>query len=125
MLGSVTAEDGALAGIYGDDRGSTAPSSFDAALYVGDPTASGVEVAGTGYAAVTIANTTANFGTPSGGQLGPIVIDFGTGNADWGTPDHWALKDGSGNFWNVQAIASPAAIATGDPVSVSATISAI
>lgn len=125
MLGSVTAQDGALSGIYGDNRGADAPSSFDARLFVGDPTVAGVEVAGTGYAPVTIANTTANFGTPSGGQLGPIVIDFGTGAADWGTPDFWALTDGSGNFWNVQQIASPAAIADGDPVSISATIDAI
>lgn len=122
MLGSITAQDGALAGVYGDNRGADAPSSFTAHLFVGDPTAGGVEVAGTGYAPITVANTTANLGTPSGGQLGPFTVDFGTGAADWGTPDNWALEDGSGNFWNVQQIASPVAIGDGDPVQISATI---
>lgn len=124
MLGSVTSQDGALAGIYGDNKGADAPASMNWRLYVGDPTGSGVEVAGTGYAAVVMANTTANVGTPSGGELGPITVDFGTGAADWGTPDWVGWTDGSGNLWDAQAISSPPAIGDGDPVTVNVTISA-
>lgn len=122
MLGSVAAQNGALAGIFGDNKGSTAPTSFDAHLFEGDPTAGGTELTGTGYAPVTVTNTSANLGDPSGGQLGPFSIDFGTGAADWGTPDYWAFTDTSGNFWTVQPIQNPQLIIDGDAVTVSATI---
>lgn len=124
-LGSITAQNAALAGLYGDDRGATAPTGFTAHLYEGDPTDDGVEIAGTGYTPPTVANTTAVLGAPDGGELGPFTIDFGTAGADdWGTPDFWAFTDGSGNFFGVQEISNPTEIVNGDPVTLSATIPA-
>jgi hypothetical protein len=125
MLGSITAQNTALSGRFGDNKGSDAPTTLTAHLYEGDPTDDGVEIAGTDYVPVDVANTTANLGTPDGGELGPFDIDFGTAGADdWGTPDFWAFTDGSGNFYDVQEISNPDEIANGDPVTLSATISA-
>lgn len=126
-LGSVTAQTVDLAGTYGDNKGALAPTTLHAHLYEGDPTGSGVEVVGTGYAALAVANTDAALGaTPTDGQLGPITLDFGTAGADdWGTPDYWGFTDGTGNLYDYQEIANPAEIATGDPVTLTVTIGAV
>ena len=122
-IGSVTGQNVALAGRYGDNRGSDADSSLIARLWDGDPTAGGSEITGTGYAPITLANTTANFGTPSGGQLGPIVLDYGTAGADdWIEPFYVSFEDTGGNLYDYGEIANPAVINSGDPVSVTTTI---
>lgn len=113
-LGSITSHNQSLAGTYGDNKGTTAPSSILFRLYVGDPTGAGVQVSGNAYVPVTVANTTANVGTPAGGALGPITVDFpeATG-AGWGTPDMWAITDASGNIYDYGPILTPIAIPAG------------
>lgn len=125
-LGSNTAKNGDLAGTWGDNKGSTAPTTYTFRLYVGDPTSGGTEVStsGTGYAGVAVANTTANVGTPSGGSLGPISVTFPTASGAWGTPDHWAATDGSGNLWDTGTISSPQAIGSGQTATLSVTLTA-
>lgn len=123
-LGSATAKNISLKACYGDTRGSDWPSTTTFRLYVGDPTASGVEVSGGSYAGVSVANTTAAMGTPSGGSLGPISVAFPTASASWGTPDHWANTDGSGNLLDTGAITSPQAIGSGQTATLTVTITA-
>lgn len=113
-LGSVTSKNQCLAGTYGDNKGATAPSSVQFRLYNGNPTAGGVELVGNGYALVLVANTTANMGTPAGGQLGPILIEFPQANgAGWGTPDYWGLTDTSGNLYDYGPISAPILVGAG------------
>lgn len=125
-LGSTTAKNGEITGTWGDNKGSTAPTTYTIRLYVGDPTSGGTEVStsGTGYAAVPVANTTANVGTPSGGALGPIAVAFAAATGSWGTPDHWAATDGSGNIWDTGTISAPVAITAGQTPTVNVTITA-
>jgi len=122
MLGSTTSEDAVLAGVFG----SGTPASFDAHLYEGDPTDDGVEVAATSYAPVAVTNNTTNFPAPSGGQIDMATVDFGNVGAgdSWGTPDFWALTDGAGEFYLVQEISNPTSLDDGEPVTVTATITA-
>lgn len=122
MLGSTQAKNDDLAANYGDNKASMMPTTVTCRLYVGDPTAGGVEVSGGGYAGVAIANTTANMGTPSGGQLGPITVSFPTATGSWGTPDHWAFTDGSGNLRDTQPISNPTAISSGQTPTLAVTI---
>jgi hypothetical protein len=74
-----------------------------------------------------VANTSANVGTPSGGQIANAVdINFGTSTAAWSAagsavPTHFAWKDGSGNLLDVLAVASnPGITGTGQTVKVTA-----
>lgn len=123
-LGSATAKNTSLSACYGDNRSSTWPSTTTFRLYVGDPTSGGTEVSGSGYAGVAVANSTANMGTPSGGSLGPISVTFPAATGSWGTPDHWANTDGSGNLLDTGAISSPQAIGAGQTATLAVTITA-
>jgi hypothetical protein len=122
MLGSTTSEDAAIAAIFG----SGSPASFDAHLYEGDPTDDGVEVSATSYAPISVTNNTTNFPAPAGGETTTATVDFGTVGAGdtWGVPDYWALTDGSGNFYLVQQINNPTSLDDGEPVTLTATITA-
>jgi hypothetical protein len=126
-LGSTTAKNNDLGGTYGDNKGATQPSTLTGHLYVGDPTTTGVEFSGNGYSSPSVANTSANVGTPSGGQLASAVdLDFGTSTAAWSAsgsavPTHFAWKDGSGNLLDVLAVGSnPGITAAGQDVKISA-----
>lgn len=125
-IGSTTAKNQSLAGTYGDNKGATAPSTVTFRLSVGDPTAGGTEVStsGTGYAGVAKTNSTANMGTPSGGQLGPITVAFAMASGSWGTPDYWYCTDGSGNIFDYGPITSPQAIGASQTVSLAVTLTA-
>lgn len=125
-LGSVTARNQCLAGTYGDNKGATAPTSVMFRLYIGDPGGSGVEVAGNGYSPVTVANTTANMGTPAGGQIGPVIVDFpeSTGSG-FGTPDNWATTDTSGNIYDYGPVLAPIAVPGGVVYRLAAAIVAV
>lgn len=111
-LGSTVAKNLDLAGTYGDNKGATQPSTLTGHLYVGDPTSGGVEFAGNGYVSPSVANTTANVGTPSAGSLiNPITYSFGSSTNPWSAagssiPTHFAWKDGSGNLLDVLAVGS-------------------
>lgn len=126
-LGSVTAKNLALAGQFGDNKGATQPSTLTGHLYVGDPTSTGVEFVGNGYSSPSVANTTANMGTPSGGAIGTAVdINFGTATGAWSAsgsavPTHFAWKDGGGNLIHVLVVgANPGVTAVGQVVKISA-----
>lgn len=125
-LGSTAAETGAVAGVWGDNKGPLAPSTVTWHLFTGDPTTGGTECAGTGYVPVAMANADAALGaTPADGGVGPVLIDFGTaGGDDWGDPDFICATDSSGNIWNNQEIADPGTIDAGDPVTINVTINA-
>lgn len=111
-LGSVVAKNLDLAGSYGDNKGATQPTTLHGHLYVGDPTAGGVEFVGNGYVSPAVANTSANVGVPSAGQIASAVdISFGTSTAAWSAagssiPTHFAWTDGSGNLLDVLAVAA-------------------
>lgn len=93
----------------------TPPTNICVALFTAGPT----ECTGTGYAReVCNAWDPATDADPSEAP-NTGIIDFGTGNADWGTLTHFALYDAAvaGNLlFDITALAAPKVINTGDPV---------
>lgn len=107
---------------------STAPS----------PSSAGTELAGTGYARQSIAQSAAAMAatngdglttTPSTGTTGitsnNAVVNYGTAGSAWGTASHWESYDAvtAGNRLNYGTIVdgagapTPRSISSGDPVS--------
>lgn len=127
-LGSTFAQNADLAASYGDNKSTAAgwPTSITVRLYIGDPAFGGVEMSGGGYVGVVIASTTAVVGTPSGGQLGPIVVTWPASTGPWsgGTPpDHAAFTDGSGNILDTGVIsANPGITVAGQAFELDVTI---
>lgn len=109
MSTSDTKANAALDALYGDAHASTFPSSLRVRLYIGDPADTGVEPAAGGYAAVTVANTTANFPAASGRQKenGTDIV-WPTSSGDWGgVCTHWALTDAAGDICASKALPEP------------------
>jgi hypothetical protein len=76
----------------GDARSSEPPLTFYIALLTGDPRDGGVEVAGSGYARVALANTTAVWGPATGGQKSADAV-FPDATGTWTTARWWAAAD--------------------------------
>ena len=105
----------------------TSPTTVYLSLYTADPTRTGShtnECAGTGYARKAL-----TFGAPSDSGTAEEVansalVDFGTGNDDWGTLSHWAIEDAStvgnmlfsGHLKDAGGADTTKTIQTGDPV---------
>ena len=88
-----------LDAFLGDDASSAVPATFHVALLTGDPRAGGVEVSGTGYARVTLANTTAVWGAATGGQKSALAT-FPTAGGTWTTARWWAAaSSGASTAW--------------------------
>lgn len=127
-LGSTFAKNADLKACYGDNKSTAAgwPTSITVKLYVGDPTAGGVEMSGGGYAGVVLANTTAVLGTPSAGQLGPIAVVWPASSGAWSSgtpPTYGAFVDGSGNILDYGIIsANPGVTAAGQVFELDVTI---
>lgn len=80
----------------------TAPTSFEVALFAGDPLNGGTEVSGGGYARVTVPNDgTTWLATDAGGVKSSNPVTFPTSTGDWSdTATHWALYDpATGALW--------------------------
>jgi hypothetical protein len=103
-LGSVTYEDKALKACYGDTRSSEWPASFTMHLYDGHPLDGGAELTSAGgYAAITVANTSANFPVVDGEIDGPLQA-FPVSTAAWSDTGRWVvLKSGATlvEFWRL------------------------
>lgn len=95
----------------------TSPTTVYVGLYTTTTTAAGggTECTGTGYARVAV-----TMGAPSNGDgSNSAEVDYGTGNADWGTISHIAVLDASsaGNMLYYGALTVSKAI-TADPVKI-------
>lgn len=71
----------------------TVPTSFDVALFNGDPTFDGVEITGPGYARVTIANNGTTW-TTSGDQV-VAEVTFPAPTGAWDEATHFGLYNGA------------------------------
>lgn len=94
----------------------TPPTNIYVALFNAGPT----ECAGTGYAREVCNAWDAATDADPAVCDNTGIIDFGTGNADWGTLTHFALYDDptAGNLlWDITALTANKTINTGDPVS--------
>lgn len=105
-LGSVQYENVTFRCFYGDDRAAIAPASFTLHLYDGHPLNGGVELPATGgYAAVAVANTTANFPAPVNGQQEMVAQPFAASTGAWPNVGRYAvLKDPAGvlvEYWRL------------------------
>lgn len=92
----------------------TAPTNRYVALFT-----AAAECAGTGYARKLCNSwTVASDADPSVSE-NSAIIDFGTGNSDWGTITRFAIYDAlsAGNLlWDITALTASKVINTGDPV---------
>lgn len=93
----------------------TAPTNRYVALF----TAS-AECTGTGYARELCNSWTAASDADPSVSSNSAIIDFGTGNSDWGTITRFAIYDaltGGNLLWDITALTASKVINTGDPVS--------
>jgi len=93
----------------------TAPTNRYVALFT-----AAAECSGTGYARELCNSWTAASDADPSVSSNSAIIDFGTGNADWGTLTRFAIYDAStgGNLlWDITALTASKVINTGDPVS--------
>lgn len=76
----------ALRAIFGDSRASGVPASWTVDLYAGDPDDGGTVISGGGYAALTVANTTANFPVDPDDANGLLLtVSWPASTAAWPT----------------------------------------
>lgn len=119
MLISVEAQNASLGNDYGPNKGASAPTALQVALWDGDPRESGTaELPSTGgYARVTgIPNDGTTWpDAPTGGAITSAPIDFGTSTDEWPIDAKWwvIFDDADGTTaWDANPI-------TGDGLSVS------
>lgn len=79
----VSARNICLRCVFGDDRATIAPDTWDVALFDNYPDLGGLEVTGGGYAPVSVAATTANFPVPTLGHIITAPLDYGTATGPW------------------------------------------
>lgn len=92
---AVAAQSAALDALLGDNRGVTMPTSFEVALFNGDPQLGGSELTSDGgYVRVTVANDSTTFPAAVSGQKVSAVIAFATSSDAWSdTATHYLLYD--------------------------------
>ena len=92
----VTAQNGCLDALLGDNHASTTPSAFQLALFDGDPTQGGVELTSSGgYArVVSIANNSTNFpAADTGVKTGAAQAFADSTDAYSAIGTYWVLFD--------------------------------
>ena len=119
-IGSIEWANRSLRNDYGDSRGSNSPVSVELQLWTDRPTDGGVEFSGSGYSALTIPNTSANFPAPSGGELVTPWFTVFTPTEDIANPPLWwqLVDPTTGDLLDGEALASPVAGVAGVPVRV-------
>lgn len=106
-LVSIAAQNASLSFSYGASKAAGAPATFELALFAGDPSTTGTELAATGgYARVSVTNNGTNFPAPSDGQLTGALQTFPTSSAAWSAvATHWALIDAATDeVWDADAL---------------------
>lgn len=91
----VAAQNAALDALLGSGKASGVPSSWEVALFAGDPANGGTELTGTGgYVRVTVTNNSTNFPNASGGIKTAAVVLFAAPSAAWSdTANYWVFYD--------------------------------
>lgn len=114
----VAAQNASLDNDYGATHGSNSPSSHLLALFAGDPTIAGVELASTGgYARVTVANDATWAASVSGLKTTVAPVAFAAATAAWSdTATHWALLDSVGVMWDCARLSAPITVTAAGPV---------
>jgi hypothetical protein len=97
------AQNAGLQAWFGDGRAMSMPASWEVALFTGHPLDSGVELdAVGGYAPAVVANTTANFPTPTGGMIRALAPFPAPTDAWSDVATHFVLREpGGGPTWYV------------------------
>lgn len=102
MIRDVAAMNASLDNDYGTTAGPSSPSAHELALFVGDPLDDGVEIAGGGYARVTV--DPADWAPAvDGSKATTSPVQFPDATAEWDeAPTHWALysADDSSTMWD-------------------------
>jgi hypothetical protein len=90
---SVAAMNTSLDDDYGTTRGPNAPDAHEVALFTGDPTLGGVELAGGGYARVVV--NPGDWAAAVGGAKATVApVQFPDATADWASQArYWVLFD--------------------------------
>lgn len=120
-LGSTAAKQGSILNDYGDGHGTATDTTWEIAIYDGDPTAVGTsELTGTGgIDRATVNNDSATW-TFTGGVLGNAVeiSHPGTATAPWAAPGRWVatVHPTSGDLWDIAKLASPISVAIDDTI---------
>lgn len=122
-LGSVAARNRLLDDCYGDGHAPGEPATHYLALFVGDPTAAGVELDTTncpGYTRLPIANTNASWaGATNGSKTTSADLTMAAATGPWSQqPDYMAIMDApnGGNIGDTGPLASALTIANGQAV---------
>ena len=91
----VAAQNAGLQAWFGDGRAASVPSSWEVALFNGHPLTGGVELdAVGGYARLVVANTSANFPTPTDGVQRSVYLTWPAPSAAWSdVASHYLLID--------------------------------
>lgn len=101
---------------YGSTRGPNAPAAFEVALFFGDPTLGGVELAGNGYAPGSLDNGTGWLAAADGVKRTVTPVPFPDATAAWSTATHWALRDPiTGLWWEYARLVEPLEVTTAGP----------
>lgn len=70
--------------VFGDGHDSRFPDTWELALYDNDPSTTGVELSGSGYARLDVPNDDANWTAPAGSVVQNILdLRFDPATADW------------------------------------------
>jgi hypothetical protein len=101
---------------YGSTRGPNSPAAFEVALFSGDPTLGGVEIAGSGYARGALNNATGWLAAADGLKATVAPVAFPATTAAWSTVTHWGLYDAvSATWWEYARLVEPLEVTTAGP----------
>lgn len=101
---------------YGSTRGPNAPAAFEVALFDGDPTQGGVELAGSGYARGALNNATGWLAAVDGLKATVAPVAFPASTAAWNTARYWALFDTvTATWWEYARLVEPLEVTTAAP----------
>lgn len=89
------AQNAGLQAWFGDGRATSMPSSWEVALFTAHPLDGGTELTSTGgYTRLVVANTSANFPTPTAGVIVSALLTWATPTAAWSdVATHFLLLD--------------------------------
>lgn len=114
-LVSAAAQNASLAMSYGGAKGSSAPTTIEVALFVGDPANGGTELAATGgYAAPTFNNDATTWpDAPADGSITSALLMIATSTGAFsGVADYFLIRDAStGDEWDSAPLTSPITVA--------------
>ena len=115
----VAAQNAGLQAWFGDGRAASMPSSWEVALFDAHPLDGGVELdAVGGYSRLVVANTTANFPTPTSGVVVSVLLTWAAPTDAWSdVATHFLLIDHADSLtrWYVGLLGSAINVTAAGP----------